>query len=89
MDVNSLNMKTRMENQGIAQAKEQTPCTKCERLERTHRRTKTVYVGKDGWPVTGIMNAPIRTFLRRLIHSKKKMSYGEWLDQGGCKIDFS
>lgn len=64
-------------------------CPYCRDREWRNRRTKTVYIGKDGWPVTGIINAPIRTFLRRLIHTKKKMNYGDWLEQGGCKIDFS
>lgn len=63
-------------------------CTKCASRERQWMRTKTVYVGRDGWPVAGIIGHPFITFLRRLIHTKKKMSYGEWLAQGGCKIDF-
>jgi hypothetical protein len=64
-------------------------CNNCDMRERDNRRTKTVYVGRDGWPVEGFTNKPIKTFLRRFILTKKKMNYGEWLDQGGCKIYFN
>lgn len=63
-------------------------CTNCARREQSNRRNKTVYVGRDGWPVTTTMNRPIQSFLRRLILTKKKMNYGDWLDEGHCKIDF-
>ena len=75
-------------NQGLAENANTAPCTACERRERTNRRRKTVYVGRDGWPVTGFVNKPVKTFIRRLILTKKKMNYGDWLDHGGCKIDF-
>jgi hypothetical protein len=71
------------------QAKKQEECYQCKRQELWNRKNKTVYVGRDGWPVEGFTNRPIKTFIRRLLLTRKKMTYGEWLDQGGCKIDFT
>jgi hypothetical protein len=47
-----------------------------------------VYIGKNNFPVEGIINRPIKTFIRRLILTKRKMRYCEWLDAGGCRINF-
>ena len=75
--------------QGFTDGKDWSDCPYCRDNERRNRRTKTVYVGSDGWPVTTTMNRPIGSFIRRLILTKKKMNYGDWLDAGHCKINFS
>jgi len=50
---------------------------------------KLVYVGKDGWPVEGIIKMPFTTFLRRLFLTRKIMRYKTWRARGGCEINFS
>lgn len=49
---------------------------------------KLVYVDRYGWPVVGIENHPVITFLRRLTHTRKIVRYGMWLKNGGCQIKF-
>ena len=54
-----------------------------------NRENKLVYVGKDGFPVEGFIGKPIKTFVRRLLLTKKVMRYKTWLKKGGCKINFN
>jgi len=75
--------------QGFAENANITTCTTCDRKERFNRRNKTVYVGSDGWPIVTNMNRPFKTFIKKLIYTKKKVNYGDWLDAGHCKIEWS
>ncbi len=53
------------------------------------KENKLVFVAKDGFPVERIINRPILSFFRLLIHTKKIMKYETWLKKGGCKINFN
>lgn len=50
---------------------------------------KLIYIGKDNWPVEGIIGRQFVTFLRRVIHTRKIMRYKTWRNKGGCEINFS
>lgn len=52
-------------------------------------KNKILFIGKDNWPVEGIKNKPIITFIRRVIHTHKITTYKTWLKNGGCEIEFS
>ena len=54
-----------------------------------NKENKLVYVGKDGFPVEGFIGKPIKTFVRRLLLTKKIMRYKTWLKKGGYIIDFN
>lgn len=47
-----------------------------------------VYVGYDGWPVEAIKGRPILSWFRRIILTKKRMTYEKWLAENGCDIKF-
>ena len=49
---------------------------------------KLLFIGSDGWPVEGIKGRPIRTFIRRLILTRRIMRYQAWIEEGGCEINF-
>ena len=59
-----------------------------ENLDRANAN-RWVFIGRDGWPVAGIMNRPVITFLRRLIHTRKVERYHKWLKRTGISIEFS
>ena len=50
-------------------------------------KEKLLFLGKDGFPVEGIIGKPIKTFIRRLILTRKLMWYSTWKKQGKCDID--
>jgi len=50
---------------------------------------KLLFIGKDGWPIEGIIDHPIKTFIRRLILTRKLMWYSTWKKRGGCDISFN
>ena len=58
-------------------------------IENMIYANEILYIGKDNWPVEGIQNKPLITFIRRLIHTRKIMRYKTWLKNGGCKIHFN
>lgn len=51
-------------------------------------RNRWVFVGKDGWPVEGIMRRPVLTFIRRLLFTRKIETYSKWLRRTGQRIQF-
>ena len=68
-----------------------TPCwcyPKVIKVASRELRNKFVFIGKDGWPVEGIIGKPIKTFIRRLFLTKKIMKYQTWLERGRCEIAF-
>ena len=58
-------------------------------FEIIERGNKLIFIGRDTWPVAGIIGRPITTFLRRLIHTRKIMRYKNWFKETGIKIEFS
>ena len=40
------------------------------------KQNDLLFIGKNGWPVEGIINKTIVTFIRRLLHTRKIMKYG-------------
>lgn len=56
--------------------------------ELINNKDKLVYIGKDNFPVEGIIGKSIITFIRRLIHTRKICRYSTWRKNGGCKIKF-
>lgn len=58
-------------------------CKKCY-----EERNKLLFIAKDGWPIEKFSGRPITTFLRRLIHTRKITTYGNWLRKGGALIKF-
>lgn len=59
-----------------------------ENLDRLNAN-RFVFIGRDGWPVEGIIGRPIITFLRRLIHTRKIERYSTWLKRTGQRIEFT
>lgn len=50
---------------------------------------KILCIDSTGWPIERIINKPLKTWLRRLLLTRKIMTYRTWLKRGGCKIKFS
>jgi hypothetical protein len=46
-----------------------------------------LFIASDGWPVEYIINHPIKSWIRRIILTKKIITYKTWLKDGGCKIN--
>ena len=68
-----------------------TPCwcnPKVIKVAPKELQDRLVFVGRDGFPVEGFIGKPIKTFIRRLFLTKKVMKYQDWLENGGCKIQF-
>ena len=60
-------------------------------MENTNSKNlnKLVCIGKDTYPVEGFIGKPIKTFVRRLLLTKKIVKYKTWLKNGGCEIRFN
>ena len=74
-----------------------TPCWCNPRIEKMNdikekcgeNKNRILFIGKDNWPVEGIIGRPIITFLRRLIHTRRIVRYKTWRKNDGCKINFN
>ena len=54
-----------------------------------NNKDRLIFIGKDTWPVAGIIGKPIKTFIRRLILTRRIMRYKNWLKETGIKIEFT
>jgi len=62
---------------------------KQEALAEDYRnRNRFVYIGPGGWPVSGIINRPVVSFIRRLLWTRKIVRYKTWLKNGHMRIGF-
>jgi len=52
------------------------------------KENKLVFIAKDGYPVEGFVGKPIKTWIRRILLTRKIMRYKDWLKETGIKIEF-
>ena len=51
-------------------------------------KDELLFLAKDGWPIEWIINRPIISFLRRLMHTRKIQRYETWYQKNGQVIRF-
>jgi len=54
-----------------------------------NNQNKLVYLDKNNNLIEGFINKPFKTFIRRLVISKKIIRYKTWRKNGGCEICFN
>lgn len=58
-----------------------------ERIDYDNRN-RMVFIGRDGWPVEGIIGRRVKTFIRRLLLTRRIERYGTWLERTNQRISF-
>ena len=68
---------------------EQTPATDWRKIVPEMKYyNRLICIGKDKWPIEGYIGKPFKTFFRRLILTRRIITYRQWLKEGGCTIKF-
>jgi len=78
-----------MENESTTMSEHVASEIEIRRDER-HRcfKNRTVYIAKDGWPIEFVIGRPVQNWIRKLLHTKRAISYHQWLSEGGHEIHF-